>query len=160
MTMNNKTVEVGETLHWQNVGDASGDAERSLEPVKVTEVGGEYFTCASRHREVQFSREDWKQKTSGAEEFVLYPSENDYLDELESRKLCSEIAEAFACERRQNNVPLGSLRVIRDLINAQGDPSELNLPMSLPLRVVSDFCDGTDAHVVDAVGNDVVCTST
>jgi len=110
---------IGQQLFRLNTGNAARNSPQVLTPVVVTKVGNKYFTAETRGQyvfETQYILENWSQKTDYCVDYVLYASEQEWLDEVESAKLCSVIWKSFEYGRNSKNVSLENLRKIAELI--------------------------------------------
>ena len=116
---------VGMKLFSLNVGNAARDVEKKLTPVHVVKVGRKYFTTRkdgfdSAWADVEYNLEDWQEKTEYSANSFLYETEQEWLDEKESTKICDEIYAAFQYGKNGRYLPLESLRIIKAELDKAG----------------------------------------
>lgn len=110
---------IGETLYSLNVGNKAGRGrEQKLTPMIVHSVGRKYFTLKQGDWNifVEFHIDAWRQKTEYCEDHKLYETEQEWLDEEESKKYCKVIYESFPYGMNSRNLSLRNLREICDII--------------------------------------------
>jgi hypothetical protein len=117
---------VGETLYSLNVGNAARKGvPQVLTPVKVVSVGLKLFRCRpednldSEWCEVAYRLEDWREHSEYSATFVLYQTEQERLDEVESFTLSKKIGEAFEWGRNKANLSIERLRRISSILDEQ-----------------------------------------
>jgi hypothetical protein len=105
-------------------GDAyRRDVERALVPVTVKGVGRKYFRVQDGWRELEFQLDNWRAHRGFGVSYRLYESEQEYHDEREHGRLCSEIREAFLFQRDKGH-SLATLRAIKAILDEEGKQHE------------------------------------
>ena len=111
---------VGQKLFSLNVGNAARYGNKQLTPVIVTNIGRKFFTVEGQpntlFKKCFYYLDTWQQKTEYSATSCLYLTEQEWLDEKESRVICSLISESFQHGNNQNKLSLESLRKIKELI--------------------------------------------
>jgi hypothetical protein len=112
--------KVGQTLYSLNVGNAARGVQQKLTPVKVIKVGRKYFTCrpegGSRWLEMQYYLDRWNEKSDYSANSVLYSNPQEWEDEKEAAEICHFIYKFFNYGLNRTNVPLETLRKIKEML--------------------------------------------
>lgn len=111
---------VGQILYDLNVGNAARSTRpQVLTQVVVANVGRKYFRCApvegSYRPETTYHIEDWRPNTVYSAAHRLFKSSQEWEDEKEAAQIYEEIRKEFG-HYGPCNIPLETLRVIRELI--------------------------------------------
>lgn len=104
-----------------NIGNAARNCEQKLIPVEVTSVGRKYFKCIQANKgyvrfEQEFHVDTWRQKTDYCCDYMLYETEQEWLDEKETRQLINEIRQSVD-SWKQVTLTLQQPRDIQAIIN-------------------------------------------
>ncbi len=114
---------VGQKLFSLNVGNAaSRHRESVLTPVTVTHVGRKYFRANAGDRkwtEVEYHLENWAEHSNYSACSVLYETEQEYIKEVETDRICREVSKAFEHGYNKRNLSLDVLRTIEHLIRQE-----------------------------------------
>lgn len=112
---------VGQKLFCLNVGNAARNVPQVLTPVIVTSVGRKYFTTKTEEkypRNIDYHLDTWQEKTQFSKNSHLYLTEQEWLDETETQNICDEISHSFHYGKNGKNLPLATLRQIKQLIDS------------------------------------------
>lgn len=96
--MNKPKPVVGQTLWVVNVGDDSRHKPSVAVPTIVRSVGRKYFACSTAgapNYETEFHLGTWAEKTEYSRRKELYATEQEWLDERESKALEERIRTMF-----------------------------------------------------------------
>lgn len=105
---------VGETLYLRRIH--RGGDKIPLSPVTVFKVGRRYFTIKIEDwNEVQFEIDTWVQSSKWNPDYVLYETEQEYLNTIERSRILSILRYEFG-SFGDTLLPFETLRQIRDLV--------------------------------------------
>ena len=118
---------VGEALYSLNVGNAARSVEQKLTKVIVTKVGRKYFTCIKEEyigtsfadMGIEYHLDSWWEKTECIASSALYENEQEWVDEVETGKICKKVYEAFEYGKNKKELSLVDLRKIADILNLE-----------------------------------------
>lgn len=113
---------VGMKVFSLNVGNAARNRTQVLTEAVVTYVGRKYFTVEGPNKWLlkRYYIESWREATDYSVQSQLYVSEQEWLDEKETKKLCSYIADKFQRGRNEAGLSLTDIRRIAAIIEANG----------------------------------------
>ena len=114
-----KKLIVGETLYSLNINSAARGQPQILTPIKVTKIGRKYFTAGEKLLPRQYYLSNWEEKTFYYPESKLYVSEQAYLDEQASHKICRKMKEIFRYGWNNLEIPLHILQKIEKILKEE-----------------------------------------
>lgn len=108
-----------------NVGNLAWRTESVATPMQVLSVGIKYFTCGTGKERIpkKFSIATWRQVINHSPEWVLYETEQVWIDKDRAEKLWTSIGAVFLGYGRR---PLGlaALEKINTIIQEESDQCE------------------------------------
>ncbi len=112
--------KVGQKLFSLNIGDNARHRPQTLTPVTVSKVGHKYFSVAVDGRSYanqEYHLEDWRERYNyGMAGTYLYETEQQWVDQKEAFRICSEIKKAFEYGDNNYSIPLAELRKIEAVL--------------------------------------------
>lgn len=111
--------QVGQTLYVLNVGNQARGKKPELKPAKVTKVGTKLVTCEGGYlwKPTQFHLDSGRNKSEYSADWMLYETEQEWLDEKAVGVICRRISEAFEYGNNRNDLSLDKLRIIEAILN-------------------------------------------
>lgn len=111
---------VGQIVYSANVGNSARNREQKLTPMKVISVGRKYFKCLKdgmpEHCAVECHLNNWRQHSEYSADHELYISEQEWLDQQESKRISTFIGETFPNGRNIWNIPLHALMEVKAIL--------------------------------------------
>ena len=101
---------VGQKLFRLNIGKNARNRLKVLEPVTVVKVARKYFTVKTNCGfEIEHLLDDWREKSEYSPDYMLYESEEDWINEKRSAEICKIICKAFEYGLNRNKLSVGTL---------------------------------------------------
>jgi hypothetical protein len=117
------TPKVGQTMFRVNCGNNAIRRDIIIEPVNVTRVGRKYFYIrpkgGNKWQEVTFIIEDWSQKTDYCADWILYDTEQEWIDEQRKSELCAIFSSLF--EYNRSKLPLEKIEQMYAIVEGAND---------------------------------------
>jgi hypothetical protein len=113
--------KVGQTLYSLNVGNAARNTEQILTPVVVKKVGRKYFTVGKDEFEWsnrEYFITDWEENSKYAPTSRLYETEQEWLNEKETKDILRLIKDTFNWGTTKP-VSLEKLRAIKKILEGE-----------------------------------------
>ena len=107
---------VGQKLFYVNVGNNAIRHEQKIKKCKVTKVGRKYFTTDTPYQNNEWYISNWGMKTNYCAGYKLYESSQEWEDEIERKRLASNISDTLRYSSDVQKLPIEKLRAINEIL--------------------------------------------